>query len=399
MLIFKISLGVFGRLMIVQIKNAHVLTPLEDLGVVNIFVKDGIIEGYNLKETPDKVIDAERYYVAPGYIDTHTHGYHGIDVTEATPDELQQMSQMLAKHGVTSFLPTTVTASHEKLVQACKNVYQATSTWAPPKGARIIGVFLEGPYINPKEKGAQNEQFIRKPNLKEFEEYYAVSKGLLRKILVAPEIEGATEFIKTVVEKGVKVSLGHSDATYEEAIKGIEAGATIANHIFNGMRVFHHREPGIALALLLDPKVYIEMIADYIHLHVATLQLVYKLAGPSRTILITDAISATGLPDGEYFLGGLKIRVQQGISRLMDTGRLAGSTLTMDNAVKNMIKAGAGLLEALTMASYTPSKSIEALTREKIGYLKPGYKADLIILDEKLNVKKTIINGELVYEG
>ena len=193
--------------------------------------------------------------------------------------------------------------------------------------------------------------------------------------------------------------MGHSQATYDETLRGIEAGATVANHIFNQMRQFHHREPGLPFALLLNPNTFIEMIVDFIHLHPATVQLVFKLAGPLRTVLITDAVSAAGLPDGEYVLGGLKITVKNGVSRLSESGALAGSTLTMDNAVKNMIKAGAGLLEALTMASYTPSKSIEALTREKIGYLKPGYKADLIILDEKLNVKKTIINGELVYEG
>jgi N-acetylglucosamine-6-phosphate deacetylase len=164
------------------------------------------------------------------------------------------------------------------------------------------------------------------------------------------------------------------------------------------MRVFHHREPGLALTLLLDPRVYVEVIADYIHLHTATLQLVYRVAGPSRVALITDAISAAGLPDGEYLLGGLRIKVQGGISRLVDTGGLAGSTLTMDSAVKNMVKLGTGLLEALAMASYTPSKSIEAVSREKLGFLGPGFKADMVILDEKLNVKKVLVNGELIYE-
>ncbi|MCC6002749.1 MAG: N-acetylglucosamine-6-phosphate deacetylase [Thermofilum sp.] len=383
----------------VLVKNAHVLTPLEDLGVVNIVVKDGVIQGFNLEETPDKVIDAEQYCAAPGYIDTHIHGYGGVDVTEATPEELMDMASKLATHGVTAFLASTVAAPHEALIQVCRNVSQAASAWTPARGARLIGVHLEGPYLNPKMKGAMNEAYLRKPSLKEFEEYYSASKGLLRKVTVAPELEGALDFIRQVRGKGVLVSLGHSEATYEEAVEGIKAGATIANHIFNGMRVFHHREPGLALALLLDPRVHVEAIADYVHLHAATLRLIYKIAGPLRVVLITDAISAAGLPDGEYLLGGLRIRVQKGVSRLVDTGSLAGSTLTMDNAVRNMVKADAGILEALTMASYTPSKSIDALSREKIGYLRPGFRADIVILDEKLNLKKTIVDGELVYEG
>uniref|UniRef100_A0A7C1GJX9 N-acetylglucosamine-6-phosphate deacetylase n=1 Tax=Thermofilum adornatum TaxID=1365176 RepID=A0A7C1GJX9_9CREN len=383
----------------IQVRNAHVLTPLEDIGVVNISIKDGVIEGFNVQGTPDKIIDAERQYVAPGYIDTHIHGYAGIDATEASPEEILEMSQRLAERGVTAFLASTVAAPHEKLVQACKNITKANESWSPSKGARILGPHLEGPYLNPSMKGAMNEAYLRKPSLKEFEEYYLASKGLLRKITVAPELEGAIDFIKAVKSRGITVSLGHSQATYDETIRGIEAGATVANHIFNQMRQFHHREPGLPFALLLNPNTFIEMIVDFIHLHPATVQLVFKLAGSLRTILITDAVSAAGLPDGEYELGGLKITVKNGVSRLSESGALAGSTLTMDNAVKNMIKAGAGLLEALTMASYTPAMSIEALAREKIGYLKPGYKADLIILDEKLNVKKTIINGELVYEG
>jgi N-acetylglucosamine-6-phosphate deacetylase len=382
----------------VLVKNAHVLTPLEDLGVVNVMVKDGIILGFNLEESADKVIDAEQCYVAPGYVDTHIHGYKGVDATEASPEELLDMAYELIAHGVTAFLASTVTAPHERLLQACRNVHQAASMWTPSKGARIVGVHLEGPYLNPKMKGAQNEEYMRKPSLREFEEYYSASGGYLRKITVAPELEGALEFIRAVSAKGVAVSLGHSEATYEEALRGVEAGATIANHIFNGMRVFHHREPGLALALLLDPRVYVEVIADYIHLHTATLQLVYRVAGPSRVALITDAISAAGLPDGEYLLGGLRIKVQGGISRLVDTGGLAGSTLTMDSAVKNMVKLGTGLLEALAMASYTPSKSIEAVSREKLGFLGPGFKADTVILDEKLNVKKVLVNGELIYE-
>ena len=382
----------------VLVKNAHVLTPLEDLGVVNVIVKDGTILGFNLEEPADKVIDAEYHYVAPGYVDTHIHGYKGVDVTEASPEELLDMAHELTAHGVTAFLASTITAPHEKLLQACRNVYQAASAWTPSRGARILGVHLEGPYLNPKMKGAQDERYMRKPSLEEFEEYYSASGGFLRKITVAPELEGALEFLKAASARKVAVSLGHSEATYEEALRGVEAGATIANHIFNGMRVFHHREPGLALALLLDPRVYVEVIADYVHLHAATLQLVYKVAGPSRVVLITDAISAAGLPDGEYLLGGLRIRVQGGVSRLVDTGGLAGSTLTMDNAVKNMVKIGASLLEALTMASYTPSKSIEALSREKLGLLKPGFKADMVVLDERLNVRKVIINGELVFE-
>ncbi|ASJ16515.1 N-acetylglucosamine-6-phosphate deacetylase [Thermococcus chitonophagus] len=373
--------------------NAKIYTPTEVIAPGTIVIEDGIIKQIMEGKVKDG-IDLEGKIVAPGFIDTHIHGCYGFDTNNGESLRFQKMSKMLVRHGVTSFIPTTVTDSHENLLRISREVGKIIEEYKGDGGARILGLHLEGPYINPKKKGAQNPEYIRKPDFGEFMEYWKASNGNIREITIAPEVEGAIEFIENVTRLGVIVQLGHTNATYEEAKRAIIAGASKATHLFNAMRGIHHREVGVVGACLESENIYLEMICDLIHLSPQIIRLVYKLAGPYRITLVTDAISATGLPDGRYTLGGLDVIVQGGICRLLD-GTLAGSTLTMDKAIKNLVNIGIPLRDALIMASYVPAK---AIGESDIGILRPGYRADFVVLDNNLTVVQTYINGRLVFE-
>jgi len=380
-------------------KRCRLITPLEELGEVDVVVEDGRVRALARGVEGDAAVDCEGLTLAPGFVDTHIHGFKGVDFTLAEPEEILRSAEELAARGVTSFLASLVAAPREFLLRACAAVREAAERWEPRRGARILGVHLEGPFLNPSMKGAMNAAFFRKPSLKELEEYVKVSKGMVRQITVAPEVEGALDFIRAVAGLGITVSLGHTEATYDQAVAAVEAGARKANHIFNQMRGFHHREPGAAFALLERPEVFVEVIADLVHLHPAVVRFVVERAGPERVTLVTDAVQAAGLPDGEYTLGGFRIVVKDGVSRLADTGVLAGSTLTMDTAVRNIVRLGYRIRDALTMASYTPARSISALGRDAVGLVDIGFNADFVLLDENLRVRKTAIGGEVVYEA
>ncbi|UNQ73200.1 N-acetylglucosamine-6-phosphate deacetylase [Infirmifilum sp. NZ] len=381
----------------VVVKGGRVLTPFLDLGEMDVAIESGVIVEVGENLSGDKIIDAAGLTVAPGFIDTHFHGYGGVDFTLASSEDVLRVAGQVAKHGVTGFLASLVAAPHDVLLKASSEVAKAIESQKPGSGSRVLGLHLEGPYLNPNMRGAMDPRFFRQPSIEEFTEYYSASRGHLKQITVAPELPGATELVRRAAGMGVTVSLGHTEATYDQAVKAVLAGASKANHIFNQMRHFHHREPGVAFALLEQPNVFIEMISDLIHLHPSTVRLVARLAGPSRTVLITDAVAATGLPDGEYTLGGLKIVVKGGVSRLADTGALAGSTLTMDRAVKNMVRLGFSLADAVRMASTTPAASIGL--GGKLGVVAPGYLGDLVLLDDELRVVKTIVGGVEVYGG
>jgi len=374
--------------------NAKLYTPFNIIEPATVVIENGRIKRV-LEGKSEEGINLEGKILVPGFVDTHIHGCCGYDTNDGTVESFLRMGESLVKYGVTSFIPTTVTASHEELLKASIAVAEAMNVQKRElRGARILGLHLEGPYINVEAKGAQNPAFIRKPDFNEFLEYWMASKGNIREITLAPEIEGALEFIGKVSELGVVVQIGHTRATYEETKRGIIAGAKKATHLFNAMRGFHHREPGTVGACLESDDVYLELICDLIHVSAVAIKLVYKVAGPERIVLITDAISAAGLPDGKYELGGLRVVVKEGICRLED-GTLAGSTLTMDRAVKNLVKIGIPLRDVLIMATATPAR---ALGRADIGVIKPGSNADLVVLNEKLEVEKTYIGGHPVFE-
>jgi len=368
-----------------------VYTPFARLDRASIRIENGVVKSVK-PYWVEGGEDFKEYTAVPAFVDTHMHGCCGYDTNRVrSEDDLKSMAKNLLRFGVGAFVPTTVTAPHEELLRVAEVVGGVAGS--DTGGAEVLGLHLEGPYINPEKRGAQNPEFIRRPSIGELEEYYKASHGKLLIIDVAPEVEGALELIAHARRLGIHVGMGHTNATYEEAVRGIEAGCDRAVHIFNGMRGFHHREPGVVLAALENPHVYVEVITDFIHLHPATVRLVIGYARWTRTVLITDAISATALPDGAYELGGLKVIVKNGIARLED-GTLAGSTLTMDRAVRNVHSLGIELSRVLAMASYVPARSIGA---ERYGCLVPGCYANIAVLDSELNVVATIIRGDVRY--
>ncbi|MBI3959443.1 MAG: N-acetylglucosamine-6-phosphate deacetylase [Chloroflexi bacterium] len=336
-------------------------------------------------------LDATGCVVLPGFIDLHIHGSAGHDTMDATPQSLSAISAFLARHGVTAFTPTTMTAPHPPTLAAVQNVAAAMAH--PLPGAAILGVHLEGPYISPHFPGAQAKADIRPPNLAEFAEL--VAAGPVKLITLAPEQPGADALIDAALDAGVRVLIGHSAATYEQTIAGFEAGVSQATHTFNAMTGLHHRQPGVVGAVLTDDLVYAQLIADTIHVHPAAMAVLARCKGPDRLLLITDAIRATGMPAGEYELGGQPVFVREGQCRLAD-GTLAGSILTMESALQHFLATTAWPLErAWPVTSRTPAAALGI--GNEYGSLAPGYRADLVVLDGALEVVATIVGGRLVY--
>ncbi len=381
------------------LKVGKALTPTQELEKVAIIIEyDKIKEVVPWSDIPRNgdVLNYPDAIAAPGFVDIHTHGYGGHDVTSGKGGNLTEIAKSLLKHGVTSFLPTTVTAPQDVLLKVCRALRNVIGE--NEKGAEILGLHLEGPHVGRgKEAGAQNVEFARDPDVGGLEGLVEASGGNIRRVTLAPELPRALEYIKRAKELGITVAAGHTNATYKEAVAGFDGGITICNHLFNGMRLFHHREPGIIGACLVRDDVYAEMIADMIHLHPAAINTAIKAKGLEKTILITDAIATVGLPDGEYELGGLETVVEDGISRVKATGRLAGSTLTMDLAIKNLVtKLNLDLKDAVGMATSNPA---DALNLSDRGRLASGCVANATILDPELNVLATIVKGKVLYGG
>ena len=339
----------------------------------------------NIKDNDLELIDGKGGYLSPGFIDIHIHGSGGSDTMEANRESLENISRTIVEHGVTGFLPTTMTMKEEDIKSALDNVWRMKEEGI--KGARPLGVHMEGPFINSEYKGAQADKNIQKPNLDLIRNYY----DIIKIVTLSPEVEGAEEFIKELRNKGIVVSVAHSGASYEKILEAKSWGLSHAAHLFNAMTGLHHRKPGIVGAVLLE-KMTAELIADYIHINPAVLKLVTKIKDLSDIILVTDAMEAGGLEDGEYSLGGQKVYVKNGEARLKD-GTIAGSVLTLDKAVKNMLNATQlPLNEVINMATLNPAKRIGL--DHKLGSIKEGLRADLVLLDNKLNIEKVFIGGK-----
>ena len=381
--------------MIKAIINGKLITPQQMLAGRRILIEDGIITHVQADSMPDHtppeyVIDADGAWVVPGFIDSHIHGSNLADTMDASHHALDTMGAFQANHGVTSYLPTTGTASGQR-IQAVLENFSTYSQETP--GATPLGLHLEGPYLNVARKGAQPAKYLRAPNRDEYTGW--IDSGLVKLITLAPELAGSLQMIEYGIAHGVEFAAGHSSASYEQLLAAADKGLRQATHLFNGMEPLHHRRPGVVGAVLSDERIYAQVIADGIHLHPAIVKLVVHSKGAERTILITDAMRAAGLADGKYELLGQSVSIKDGACYIAN-GHLAGSTLTMEQAVRNAIAfSGITLQQAVTMASYTPARAL-GLEAHK-GQLTSGADADITLLDRNLEVIKTIVGGNLVY--
>lgn len=337
-------------------------------------------------------LDGRGNLLIPGMIDVHIHGARGFDMMDGTTRSIEEVSMACAETGCTSFLATSVSSTIEQLIEMVKNVAIVSGREA---GARIAGIHMEGPYLNPKRKGMQNERYLRHPDLKELQTILSHTGDRLKMATLAPELPGAMEMISYLTKIGVVVAVAHSDATYEEAKLAFGSGASHITHCFNGMRPIHHRDPGLIVAAFEDEKVSLQAIVDGVHLHPAIVRLMHRIKGPEGVVLITDALQAMGLGDGRYLFGGHDTEVLNGIARLRD-GTLASSTVTMNRALRNTVELGIPLPEAIAMATRTPARILGLSNK---GRIEKGADADLVLLDEQYNVVWTMVEGQWVYQA
>ncbi|WP_432666970.1 N-acetylglucosamine-6-phosphate deacetylase [Wukongibacter baidiensis] len=345
-----------------------------------------ILHSSDLSKYKDiEVIDGMGGYVTPGFIDIHIHGFYGHDTMEGSYEAINTMSKNVVKTGVTSFLPTTMTMEYKIIKRALENVVSIKEEKFD--GAKVLGVNLEGPFINPKYKGAQMEEYILEPDIQLIEDYL----DIIKIVTVAPEISGAEDFIKKIKEKGIVTSVGHSGATYEEVERAREWGLSHATHLFNAMTGLHHRKPGVVGAVL-STEMTCEIIVDNVHLNPAILKIITRAKDNKDIILITDSMQAGGLSEDVYSLGGQKVIVRNGEARL-ESGALAGSVLTIDRAIRNMLSAtGLPINEVVNMATINPARLLKI--DDKIGHLKEGLQSDIVLLNRDFRVEKVYLEGE-----
>lgn len=337
-----------------------------------------------------QVIDAGGKYIVPGFIDIHIHGANGSDIMDASKESLENISSYLAKNGTTSYLATTMTCSIEDIKKAMGAVAQYMKGYRG-QGAQILGLHMEGPFISPKARGAHDKDYIKDPSIDLYKELVGDLGSIVKVVTLAPELEGAVELASYLNENNTRASMGHTKATYDIAKEAIGKGINHVCHFYNAMQAFSHREPGVVGAVLDSGDSTIELIADLVHIHPAALRLAVSIKGKDRCALITDAMSAAGLGDGTYMLGGLEVYVEKGQARQID-GTLAGSTLNQAQALRNMVKIGLGLEDVLTMLTKTPARIIGVDGYK--GQLKEGYDADILLLDRDLNVAESFVRGQ-----
>ncbi len=338
----------------------------------------------------------ENAIVLPGFIDQHVHGAGGSDGMDGTIEDISIIASTLAKEGTTSFLVTTMTQSKDNILKALTAVKEYREK-ANESGSRVLGVHLEGPFISSEYKGAQPLEFVQTPNVELFEDYNKASGDSIKIVSLAPEIEGAEDLICHLKERGVVASIGHSGAKFVDTIKAVQNGANCVTHTFNAQTGLHHREIGVVGSAMLIDELNCEIIADTIHVSVPAMTLLTKNKPSDKIILITDAMRAKGLPDGESELGGQKVLVKNGEARL-ESGTLAGSVLTMNRAIENMVnKVGVDFINAVDFATINPAKNL-GLDKE-VGSIAVGKKADFTIIDREFNVLLTIRDGKIIYKA
>jgi N-acetylglucosamine-6-phosphate deacetylase len=354
-----------------------------DNKIIDIIDKEQLKEDLNLD-----LIDVGGRYVAPGFIDLHIHGAGGRDTMDASIEALTDISSIILETGVTAFLPTTMTMDKENIYQALNIIRDSMDSNL--QGAKILGAHLEGPFINKKYKGAQDAKYIQKPSYEFIKDYL----DIIKIITLAPEVDQGYGFISKMKEHDIVLSMGHSNATYEEAMEAIKRGISHATHIFNAMTPLHHREPGVVGSVFAS-NITCELIADKIHVHPGIFQMLVDIKGEDRVVLISDSMRAACMRDGVYDLGGQQVRVKDGSARLTDN-TLAGSVLTLNQALKNIIEhTELSLIDAIKMVTLNQAKLI-GIDKYK-GSIKKGKDADVVVFDKEVNISLTIVEGEILY--
>ena len=340
-----------------------------------------------------KTYDASGCYVIPGLTDLHFHGCVGEDFSDATPDGLQKMADYELSRGVTQICPAGMTLLEEQLTKVCQ--VAAAHRDANKPGAELCGINLEGPFLSTAKKGAQKADWIHAPDVDMFRRLMAASKGLVKLVSIAPEEPGAMEFIEAV-EGEVTVSIAHTTADYDTAMEAFRLGARQVTHLFNAMPPFSHRAPGVVGAALDTPICNVELICDGVHIHPSVVRATFKMFGPKRVILVSDTMRAAGMPDGDYTLGGQPVKVKGKYATLAD-GTLAGSVTNLMNCMRTAVSFGIPLEDAVWAAAVNPARAIGIFSR--MGSLEPGKRANVVVLDQNLELKDVFFRGELVDRG
>jgi N-acetylglucosamine-6-phosphate deacetylase len=375
-------------------------TPLEEIQNPLLAVEDGLISEVSSRSTTEvpanaSLIDFGDAVLAPGFVDIHIHGGAGVDAMRASQSELPRLGQFLTRHGVTGYFPTTVAAPLDATCAALQRLADAieaasTATDDNPVQARPLGIHLEGPFLSHKRRGVHPPENLVAPTLEIFERLWQAARGHVRMLTIAPEIPGAMEVIAEAARRNVCVSIGHSDAEMPIAQEAVKAGARHATHTFNAMRPLDHREPGIIGEVLSDDRLSADIIVDGIHVAPSVVKLFLRAKGRELAVLITDAISATGMPEGRYQLGPIEVDVKDG--RCMSNGSLAGSVLTMDRAVRNVTQfSDWSLRDALRAATLNPARALGLAGHH--GILSRGAEANFNVLSQAGEVLKTIVRG------
>jgi N-acetylglucosamine-6-phosphate deacetylase len=375
------------------ITGGRVATPDGVLDPGWVLIEDGVIDTLGGGEPPARpdanVTDASGSWVLPGFVDIHCHGGGGAAFTSTDPEHVRQVVDAHTAHGTTTMLASLVTRPIPELVE------QVAALADLVREGLVAGLHLEGPFLSAARCGAHDPAILIPPDPVSVDALLAAGRGTIRMVTVAPELEGAVPAVKRLVDAGVIAAVGHTDALAEDVVPAVDAGASVATHLFNGMRPLHHREPGPIGALLDDERVTVELICDLVHLHPTIVRLAARHAGVGRTVLITDAIAAAAAGDGTYDIGGLEVDVTNGVPTLAGGGSLAGSTLTMDAAFRNMVRScGLGVLDAVAAASTRPAELLGL--GDVTGRLAAGYAADVVLLDDKLHPTAVMRRGKWV---
>lgn len=376
------------------------LTPTSEIPDAGILIRDGVIEEIGLRSemrVPDGAteISAKDQTAAPGFVDVHIHGAGGHDVMEGNADALAGVTRTVARHGTTSMVATTVTASTDDTVRGVSGIahYIAEQRETDEARAEVLGIHFEGPFISPARRGVHPPEWLQLPSAEMLEKLLHAAAGHAQILTLAPELLGAMPCIDAARNAGLVVAFGHTDATYEQTRAGIAHGARHAVHVYNAMRPFSHRDSGVIGAVLTSTEVTAELIADGVHVDETAMRVLLHAKGPERMILISDGISATGMPDGKYMLGKFEVTVTGGICRNAE-GKLAGSTLTLDRALRNIVSLGVRPADAVRMLTLNPATLLGI--EFKKGALRTGADADIVLLDEGLRLTKVWTRGVAV---